>query len=39
MLAEVKSFLLRIGDSICSLNKSQTSILMINESDGKFSAR
>ena len=29
ILAEVKSFSLRIGDSICSLNKTQTHILIL----------
>ena len=29
ILTEVKSFSLRIGDSICSLNKTQTRILIL----------
>ena len=34
ILAEVKSFSLRIGDSICSLNKTQTHILILITSGG-----
>ena len=39
MLAEVKSFLLRIGDSICSLNKTQTRILILITSIKKVQKR